>query len=173
MYLASRVLPMGFLNSVSLAQHVHRNLALAAQDDEGSLANPPHHELRKDQPFTRANPAWRVYLDNYDLLEKVQALDVESMVGSVAPGVLALRQQYEVWDVPRNLKKSVSRSTCTEVQGAQVDGVLGVAYPKEQKLAKYIAATLKLVHQEKRSPKGRCRLSAVDWFMLRCLDVLC
>lgn len=29
-YLASLVLPMGYLNSVSLAQHVHRNLALAS-----------------------------------------------------------------------------------------------------------------------------------------------
>ena len=52
--------------------------------------------------------------------------------GSLAPGVLALREQYEHWDVPRNVKKSVQRSDKAEVQGATVDGNLGVAYPRER-----------------------------------------
>lgn len=29
--------------------------------------------------------------------------------GSTSASVLALREQYEVWDVPRNLKKAVER----------------------------------------------------------------
>ena len=37
-YLASRVLPMGFLNSVSLAQHVHRNLVSWSGRDDPILA---------------------------------------------------------------------------------------------------------------------------------------
>lgn len=46
-YLASRVLPMGFANSVSLAQHVHRNLALwSGENTEG--VNEAEQELRKD-----------------------------------------------------------------------------------------------------------------------------
>ena len=152
-FLASRVLPMGFLNSVSLAQHVHRNLSLAAKEPSGRVANPPEAELRKDRAFCQAQSMWRVYLDNYDLLEKVQSLDCEQMTGSLAPGVLALRSQYEIWDVPRNMKKSVSRSLNAEVQGAQVDGEQGVAYPKEVKLAKYISAALKLVHQNRVSQR--------------------
>ena len=139
---------MGFANSVSLAQHVHRNLALwsgqtqASEDDDINL---PEAEVRKDRPATVASPSWRVYLDNYDLLERVKSVDLSHLEGREAPSVLALRQQYEYWEVPRNLKKSVSRSALAEVQGAQVDGQLGVAYPRESKLLKYLAATLSLL----------------------------
>eukprot|EP00435_Cladocopium_sp_Y103_P033945 s3415_g8.t1 len=139
-YLASRVLPMGFLNSVSLAQHVHRNLSLwsSQHSQDGVDVNPPEGEIRKDRPLTVCNPAWRIYLDNYDLLEKVSALGVGTLEGTLSPAVLALRQEYEVWSIPRNLKKSVSRQLQAEVQGAQVDGAEGVAYPRETKLLKFI-----------------------------------
>eukprot|EP00434_Breviolum_minutum_P008538 symbB.v1.2.007531.t1/scaffold462.1/size201456/21 len=138
-YLASRVLPMRFVNSVSLAQHVHRNLATFG---EAGQVNIPEAELRKDKAFTAA--AWRVYLDNFDVLEKVDHDNLAEVVGSSAPGILALRSQYEHWEVPRNVKKSVSRQVRAEVQGAMVDGHLGVAYPREVKLLKYVSATLAL-----------------------------
>ena len=144
-YLGSKVLPMGFLNSVSLAQHVHRNLALQVEDSwEGSS---PEAELRKDRPFPTCNPLWRVYLDNFDLLEKVKATQVCDLEGSAAPAVLALRGQYEKRGVPRNLKKAVSRSLVAEVQGAIIDGEKGLAYPKEQKLVKYLSSALSLLGQ--------------------------
>ena len=75
-YLASRVLPMGFANSVSLAQHVHRNLALWSCEhasDAPEQVAAPEGEIRKDRPITAANPSWRIYLDNYDLLERVSS----------------------------------------------------------------------------------------------------
>lgn len=148
-YLAAKVLPMGFLNSVSLAQHVHRNLSLwsSGQDPEVVGENPPEGEIRKDRPVTVKNPCWRIYLDNYDLLERVDALGVTNLQGTVAPAVLALRQEYERWEIPRNLKKSVSRQQQAEVQGAMVDGDAGVAYPREAKLVKYLGAALALVQQ--------------------------
>ena len=122
-FLASKVLPMGFLNSVSLAQHVHRNLVLwSAGKDDGDYVNPAEGELRKDKHFSVRNDLWRVYLDNYDLLEKVEATQVASLTGTLAGPVLALRSQYEIWDVPRNVKKSVVRSPLAEVQGAVIDG---------------------------------------------------
>ena len=142
-YLASKVLPMGFLNSVSLAQHVHRNLVLASNQRDQQV-NRPEAELRKDKPFTRADPCWRVYLDNYDLLEKVQATEMVEVAGSEAVAVTALRQEYQVWSVPRNMKKSVSRAPVAEVQGAEVNGIQGVAHPREVKLLRYVAATLHL-----------------------------
>lgn len=132
-YLASLVLPMGFLNSVSLAQHVHRNLVLASSKQE----NLPQHELRKDKSFAENLRVWRVYLDNYDLLEKVERTEMVPLQGTLAPGALDLRNQYEVWQVPRNIKKSVQRSLKTELQGATVDGDAGLAYPRESKLCKY------------------------------------
>ena len=145
-FLAAKVLPMGFLNSVSLAQHVHRNLVLWSGSRRDSC-NLPHEEQRKDKSFSVANPSWRVYLDNFDLLEKVEATSMVQLEGSCPAGVLALRGEYEYWEVPRNFKKAVSRQPTAEVQGAQVDGVLGVAYPRESKLLKYIAAGLKLISQ--------------------------
>jgi len=147
-YLAAKVLPMGFLNSVSLAQHVHRNLALwsGEQDSESQGHNPPENEVRKDRSLTTGNPSWRIYLDNYDLLEKVQALGI-NQEGTLSPSVLALRNEYERWEVPRNIKKSVSRGLKAEVQGAQVDGEEGVAYPRESKMLKYLGAALALVQQ--------------------------
>ena len=72
-YVASQVLPMGFLNSVSLAQHVHRNLVKMSEADSAG-DNAPDNELRKDLPFPVSNPNWRVYLDNYDLLERVRSI---------------------------------------------------------------------------------------------------
>ena len=150
-YLASLVLPMGYLNSVSLAQHVHRNLALASgrHRSSGKEVNSPEHELRKDLPFPDCDPRWRIYLDNYDLLERVESTKAVSLEGTEAPGVAALKAEYEYWEVPRNHKKSTSRSMHAEVQGAQVDGSLGVAYPKESKLLKYVMAALHLCDQSR------------------------
>lgn len=74
---------------------------------------------------------------------------MSNIQSQTAPGVLALRQEYEYWDIPRNKKKAVSRSTLAEVQGAQVDGNLGVAYPRESKLLKYVAATLSVMELDK------------------------
>ena len=127
-YLGSRVLPMGFVNSVSLAQHVHRNLALAGDEE---FANAPEAELRKDKSFTVADPSWRVYLDNFDVFEKVEKGSLGDLVGSLSPSILSLRSQYEYWQVPRYVKKAVTRQTRAEVRGAVVDGDLGIAYPRE------------------------------------------
>ena len=146
-YLASRVLPMGFLNSVSLAQNVHRNLVKWSYGLEERPAL-ESTELRKDRPFTTADSTWRVYLDNYDLLEKVEATGMTDCEGTVADQISALRQEYCVWSVPRNEKKAVERSTKCELQGATVDGKLGLAYPKESKLEKYFSMTLRLLGQK-------------------------
>eukprot|EP00438_Fugacium_kawagutii_P030494 Skav202357 [mRNA] locus=scaffold53:218927:223660:- [translate_table: standard] len=153
-YLASKVLPMGFGNSVSLAQHVHRNLALWSSGQEPEVeVNEPEFEIRKDRPPPQGPRLWRIYLDNYDLLERVAATGVCTLEGTEAVSTLALRQEYEHWEVPRNLKKSVSRSLHAEVQGAQVDGDLGVAFPRESKLVKYLGAALVLLNQDRVSQK--------------------
>ena len=55
---------------------------------------------------------------------------------------LALRNEYETWTVPRNVKKSVQRSSRCEMQGATIDGVAGLAFPRETKLAKYFGLAL-------------------------------
>ena len=134
-YPCSAVLPMGFKNSVSLAQHVHRfivNASLKNRMTQGGEA-----ELRKDKAFTSANPMHRIYLDNFDQLEKT-SLDLASVLkGTVSPLVQGLREQYAELGVPRHPKKAVSRQLRAEVQGAIVDGIEGIAHPKIEKVLKY------------------------------------
>lgn len=119
-------------------------MALLWSSGDDPAINRREAEIRKDRSITVANPAWRIYLDNYDLLEKVKSVDIEAMEDRLSPAVLALRQEYEYGEVPRNLKKSTNRALSAEVQGAQVDGELGIAYTREAKLLKYLGATLSL-----------------------------
>lgn len=139
-YLTAVVLPMGFLNSVGIAQHVHRVLV------NRSIPKPPKdiasREVRKDAPLPETTAAWRVYLDNYDLLERFPVEALSELRGTVAPEVEGLRGSYQVVGMPRHTGKSVSRQSVAEVQGAQVDGIRGVAYPKGSKLVKYVVMAL-------------------------------
>ena len=65
----------------------------------------------------------------------------------VAPEILALREEYLSWGLPRHPGKAVSRQAVAEVQGAVVDGVRGLAYPKGQKLSKYITIAHHLMEE--------------------------
>ena len=134
-YPCSAVLPMGFKNSVSLAQHVRRVIVKRTMHSTGLQGS--EAELRKDRPFTSANPMHRIYLDNFDQLEKTSKEAAEALKGSVSPLVQGSRDEYLKLGVPRHPKKAVSRATIAEVQGAVVDGVTGLAHPKIEKVAKY------------------------------------
>ena len=147
--LASRVLPMGFLNSVSIAQHVHRRIARLAL--RGCLPPwGPEQELRKDRALTQADRMYRIYLDNFDILQVMDANLANLVRGEVSAGALALREQYTYWGLPRHPKKSVQQEPVAEIQGAMVDGVAGRVWPKAAKILKY-AELAWLVLQE-----GRC-----------------
>lgn len=143
-YLCSRVLPMGFLNSVAVAQHVHRSVVqqcmgafpqgLGAQD-----------ELRRDRFFPQGSNLYRVYLDNYDQLEKCDQELAMLIQGTPTEVVQQLRETYAASGLPRRPKKSVERSFCAEVQGAWMDGVRGTCGAKPSKVVKYAALALELV----------------------------
>eukprot|EP00438_Fugacium_kawagutii_P025255 Skav212857 [mRNA] locus=scaffold786:244787:247873:+ [translate_table: standard] len=150
--LCARVLPMGFKNSVSLAQHVHRVVVKrASQRVDGQLE--PQQELRKDKVFTSASAIHRVYLDNFDQMEKIDAGLAATISGKPCPSVLALRAEYELWGIPRHPKKSVERGQRVEVQGAIVDGVKGRAFPKPEKVLKYVQLALMLAQAPRCSQK--------------------
>lgn len=140
-YLASRVLPMGFVNSVSIAQHIHRNIAAWAGLRGGAQID-GSNELRKDRVFSQGNPLWRVYLDNFDILEKVDQKTAMLIKGTPCDSILALREEYLKWNLPRHPKKGVARELVAEVQGAIIDGQRGIAYPKPEKILKYTALSL-------------------------------
>ena len=108
----------------------------------------PSREIRKDQPLPESQVSWRVYLDNYDLLEKFPLEILQDNVGSVASEVEGLRGAYEEVGMPRHTGKSVSRKSVAEVQGAILDGVRGVAYPKGAKFIKYVAMAILFCRQD-------------------------
>ena len=150
-YLCAKVLPMGYLNSVGVAQHLHRNLIRKVQGGPTRLLSSA--EVRKDRPATNSNPMWRVYLDNFDLLEKVSPRMSSLLEGSVSPDLEPLLDEYRRAGLPLNSKKSVKQSTHAEVQGAEIDGISGLARPKKDKLSRYVGAVLGLLKKGKSTQK--------------------
>eukprot|EP00438_Fugacium_kawagutii_P032009 Skav201743 [mRNA] locus=scaffold2498:423455:425999:+ [translate_table: standard] len=144
-YPCSAVLPMGFKNSVGLAQHIHRLIARQAVVRAGLGGQ---NEIRKDKSFTRANPLFRIYLDNFDELRQVSKGHAAAIAGEVSPLISCLREEYAMLKVPRHPKKSVASQLKAEVQGAIVDGHSGIAYPKPEKVLKYALLTVQLLEEK-------------------------
>ena len=146
-FLCSKVLPMGFKNSVSLAQHVHRFVTKITLKSFPGLRG-FESEIRKDRPFSSSPELFRIYLDNFDELRKVNKFMAEAIEGKVSPLVTGLREEYLRMGIPRHPKKSVQQSTKAEVQGALVDGVKGIAFPKPDKILKYTQLACSLIESE-------------------------
>ena len=151
-YLCSRVLPMGFINSVGIAQHVHRNMIkMSLGNFTGNLGG--EAEIRRDRTFPLGNDLFRVYLDNFDQLRKVHRDLAELIEGKVSPLVREVRETYEDKGLPRHPKKSTVQQFQGEVQGAWLDGRLGIALAKPSKIVKYIRLGLELLREGKASQK--------------------
>ena len=150
-FLAARVLPMGYLNSVGIAQHLHRNIIRNAV---GSPQNfPSGSEIRRDRPWSLSNPLWRVYLDNLDQLKKVNHHEVGVLEGKLSTEMSPLVAAYADRGIPLNEKKSVKQAVEAEMQGADLDGSEGFARPRGEKLGKYCSAAVSLVRRRRCSQK--------------------
>ena len=90
---------------------------------------------------------YRVYLDNFDTLERVDGALAESIKGTVSDQVANLRDSYEQHGLPRHPKKAVERTLKGEMQGALLDGELGFAMPKPGKVIQYCKLGWELIHQ--------------------------
>eukprot|EP00438_Fugacium_kawagutii_P005643 Skav219560 [mRNA] locus=scaffold886:2956:8420:- [translate_table: standard] len=145
--LVSRVLPMGFANSVAIAQHVHRNIiSWAGRGVDHGLR--PQDEIRRDRPMSSSKKLHRIYLDNFDQLEVVDPVTASLIKDTPSPQILSLRKTYERWQVPRHPKKAVVRATKAEVQGALILGDVGIAVPKPQKIGQYVSLGMELLHRK-------------------------
>ena len=143
---------MGFLNSVSIAQHIHRRIARLSL--HGMVPNAgPQSELRKDRAFTSSTWVYRIYLDNFDSLQRVDRALAERVRGEVSAEALALREGYQYWGLPRHPKKSVQQELQAEVSGAWVDGNTGRVRPKAQKVLKYVELALLVLQEGRASQK--------------------
>ena len=145
-HLVSRVLPMGFLNSVGLAQHIHRNVVRWSRL-QAPMGGGAEQELRRDRPAPLTSEMFRIYLDNWDEIRKVDGALAQEIEGQPSPQQVALRKMYADLQLPRHPKKSVQSATKAEIQGALLDGEEGVAYAKPDKILKYVGLALHLVQR--------------------------
>lgn len=151
-YLCSRVLPMGFLNSVAIAQHVHRNVV------KKCLGSFPYSlggeaEIRRDRVAPEGNDLYRIYLDNFDEMRKVDVRLAQEIEGQLSPLVTELREVYQEMGLPIHPKKSLTQKFKGEIQGAWVDGEKGFIMAKPSKIVKYIGLALELIQRGKASQK--------------------
>ena len=87
---------MGYINSVALAQHLHRQIVGKALSS--------NQEVRRDREFPKAQQYYRTYLDNFDELSKRS----QAVLASGQPSLVELLQaEYINLGVPRNEKKAV------------------------------------------------------------------
>ena len=151
-FLASRVLPMGYLNSVGIAQHIHRAVVQKAMGSLRGLGL-SIQELRRDRVFSSFPNLFRVYLDNFDQLQKVDRKTAAVIAGTPSAVVEQLRECYASDGLPTHPKKTVQQELGAEVQGAWLDGEGGKLYAKPAKIAKYVRLALELVGRGKASQR--------------------
>ncbi|CAJ1329246.1 unnamed protein product [Effrenium voratum] len=102
-------------------------------------------EIRKDKSFPASSRLFRIYLDNFDFIQKVDSQLAFRLEGRESPEQEAVRKAYESACLPRHPKKSVVSAERAEVQGAVVRGKEGVAYPRPEKVLKYMGLAVELI----------------------------
>ena len=111
------------------ALYVHRRVISQALYADAGLAT-RRQEIRRDRVSGRANHLFRVYLDNFDELRKVDRRVAGLIEGTPSDWTLAIRETYTTLGLPRHPKKAVEQASGAEVQGAWVDGSKGTATPR-------------------------------------------
>eukprot|EP00435_Cladocopium_sp_Y103_P066484 s548_g28.t1 len=143
---------MGYLNSVGIAQHIHRVIVRRALANFKGMGL-PMQEIRRDRVFSSCPNLFRVYLDNFDQLQQVDRATAALISGSPSPFVEQLREYYSQNLLPRHPKKSVEQALEAEVQGSWVDGVSGTITAKPSKVAKYIKLALEVIGRGRASQR--------------------
>ena len=150
--LVSRVLPMGFVNSVSIAQHIHRNVVRWSSSRVPTPIG-GEGEMRKDKGQSSSSELFRIYLDNFDQIERVDASTADLIKGTPSAQILQLRSDYAELCLPRHPKKAVVRQPRAEIQGALFDGEAGYAMAKPSKVWQYAILGMELLQRNKASLK--------------------
>ena len=122
-FMCSAVIPMGWLQAVSLFQHLHRQLGIEADHAE-------EEEWRRDRPIpVRAGGVskqwYQFYLDDFDCPEFVPIECWRQMMGKMSPTHQAQRQAYKQIGVAISEQKAHVRVPVVVRMGAEVDGIRG------------------------------------------------
>ena len=172
--LTSRLLPMGFVNSVSVAQILHRNIVNRVVDDLGSNREA---EVRRDQALSSSSSMYRTYLDNFDLLVRTNREAASLLCGELSEPSAKLRELYHDLNIPVNEKKSIKSLSKGEMQGGLIDGDEGTVSPKPDKLARYLRGAWHLLQSKQVDLKrlqmvagGLVYLSSYRRCLMSCLN---
>ena len=157
-YLAASVIPMGWLNAVSLFQHLHRQIGMS--EAPVGAGHPEESEWRRDRPIPldaqgKVTSFVQFYLDDFDAPELVQASVANSLKGKLSETHLRQRAAYKTWNVGIAEDKAQIRETHVTRMGAEINGEEGLLYcPLKKKLeASYF--TLWLCGQRLPATKAR------------------
>lgn len=128
-YIASKVIPMGWSAAVTVVQHLHRRMAL----QPGGL--PSDREIHRERPLPEkgvktSSGFWNLYIDDLTVLEVLndavaEMKEGESIFEGRAPFQVKMQEIYEGLGVPYSKEKGESRVQCSEKLGAQLDGARG------------------------------------------------
>ena len=143
------VIPMGWLNSVSIMQEISENLLNASklpqrnQISRGRILPPWMSEIL-DTASAENKSWWHIYLDNYAGAERITP-------GETAEGASICHAAAEAaWmeaGVVSSLKKRVTGSSLATELGAEINGDLATLGLSTEKLVKLIQSTLWMISQ--------------------------
>ena len=127
-YVASRVIAMGWVQAVSLFQHLHRQLGMAPRPI--GAGHDPSMEWRKDMPAPQSSDGRfeefvQFYLDDFDCPEIVSSDGWEKLQGKLSATHQRQRDAYKKWNVGIAVDKAHVREPQVIRMGAEVDGVAG------------------------------------------------
>eukprot|EP00438_Fugacium_kawagutii_P028805 Skav222861 [mRNA] locus=scaffold2201:87314:93953:- [translate_table: standard] len=169
-YVAARVIPMGWINAVSLFQHLHRQLGMLEKPlGAGHL---PHTEWRRDMPVPLDSSGElqhfvQFYLDDFDTPEIVPSEGWEKLKGSMSSTHREQRKAYSRWGVGIADDKAHLRQPRVIRMGAEVDGVLGtISAPQDKKME---VGYFSLWFLGKRFPATKTRLMVLGRWV-RCFE---
>jgi len=137
-FVASRVIPMGWIQAVSLFQHLHRQLGMAPVPH--GAGHEEELEWRRDRPAPQRSEGQttefvQFYLDDFDCPEVLPSVGWEKLQGTMGPTHEKQRAAYERWGVGIATDKAHLREPKVVRMGAEIDGKRGtVAAPRQKKL---------------------------------------
>eukprot|EP00435_Cladocopium_sp_Y103_P059482 s868_g21.t1 len=136
-WLASKAIPIGWVNSVSLFQHLHRRIGLQPFPQGAGLEGDT--EMRRDRPVptsaTALNGGWvSFYLDDFDCPEIVPKSMAEQLKGTLSKNHQRQRAAYKAVGVGIAEDKAHLREVRVERMGAEVDNVRLAGVPTRQEI---------------------------------------
>eukprot|EP00435_Cladocopium_sp_Y103_P039769 s532_g10.t1 len=136
------VVPMGWINSVSLMQTVVRQLVFV----ESGI--PLESEISKMKQFPGDSSASLVYLDSYDEIRKIDAAYKSVLVGEESERHQRFTATCKKYGLSLNTGKRLAGAVRGSLQGGTLDGERGVFHTSAEKQSSLIGYGLMLLGQE-------------------------